>query len=92
MELALLGTSPICIKKDREGAIRHTIEDYKRINSGTDDVEDYEQNIPKLIEKKLEMFPHIKKIIVDARIEPLRSDLSKGHSPYLEITSDFTMK
>ena len=58
-------------QKDREGAIRHTIEGYKRINPGTHDVEDFEQNLRKLVQKKLEMFPDIKKIIVDAKIEPI---------------------
>ena len=58
-------------QKDREGAIQYTIEGFKRINPGADDVEDIEQNLRKLIQKKLEMFPDIKKIIVDAKIEPI---------------------
>jgi hypothetical protein len=58
-------------QKDREGAIQQTIEGFKRINPGADDVEDFEQNLRKLIQKKLEMFPDIKKIIVDAKIEPI---------------------
>ena len=58
-------------QKDREGAITHTIEGYKRINSGADDVENFEHDLRTLIQKKLEMFPNIKKIIVDARIEPI---------------------
>ena len=58
-------------QKDREGAIQKTIEGFKRINPGADDVEDFEQNLRKLVQKKLEMFPDIKKIIVDANIEPV---------------------
>jgi hypothetical protein len=58
-------------EKDREGAIRKTVEGFKKINPGADDVEDFEQNLRKLIQKKLEMFPDIKKIIVDAKIEPI---------------------
>jgi len=58
-------------QKDREGAIQLTIEDYKKRNPGTDDVADFEQNLRKLIQKKLEMFPDINKIIVDAEIQPI---------------------
>ncbi len=38
-------------EKDREGAIRQTIEGYKRINPGTDDVQDFEENLRKLVQK-----------------------------------------
>jgi hypothetical protein len=55
----------------REGAIRKTIEGYKKMNSGSDDVEDFEHDLRLLIQKKLEMFPNVQKIIVDARIEPI---------------------
>jgi len=58
-------------EKDREGTTRKTLEGFKKINPGADDVEDFEQNLRKLIQKKLEMFPDIKKIIVDAKIEPI---------------------
>lgn len=58
-------------EKDREGAITHTIEGYRRINLEADDVEGYEHDLRTLIQKKLEMFPNIKKIIVNARIEPI---------------------
>ena len=40
-------------QKDREGAIQQTIEGFKRINPGADDVEDFEQNLRKLVQKKL---------------------------------------
>jgi hypothetical protein len=58
-------------EKDREGAIRQTIEGFKRMNPGSDDVKDFEENLRKLVHKKLEMFPDVKKIIVDAKIEPI---------------------
>jgi hypothetical protein len=58
-------------EKLREEAFRHVIEDYKRTNPGTDDVDNFEHDLRLLIQKKLEMFPDIKKIIVDAKIEPI---------------------
>jgi hypothetical protein len=58
-------------EKHREGALRHVIESYKRINPGTDDVENLEHDLRTLIQKKLEMFPEIKKVIIDAMIEPI---------------------
>jgi hypothetical protein len=58
-------------EKQREGAFLQVIEDYKRTNPRTNDVEDFEHDLRLLIQKKLEMFPNIKKIVVDARIEPI---------------------
>ena len=58
-------------QKDREKAIQNTLEDYTRRNPGTDDLANFEQNLRKLIQKKLDMFPDIKKIIVDAKLEPI---------------------
>ena len=55
----------------REGALRGAIESYKKINPGSDDVEDFELDLRLLIQKKLEMFPDIKKVIIDAMIEPI---------------------
>ncbi len=55
----------------REGALRGAIESYKRMNPGNDDVENFEHDLRILIQKKLEMFPDIKKIIIDAMIEPI---------------------
>lgn len=55
----------------REGALRQVIEEYKRINPGNDDVEDLEHDLRILIQKKLEMFPDNKKVIIDAMIEPI---------------------
>ena len=58
-------------EKLREGALHGTIEGYKRMNPGTDDAEDFEHDLRILIQKKLRMFPDIKKVIVDAMIEPI---------------------
>jgi len=58
-------------EKGREKAIRRVMEDHKRMNPGTDDAENFVHDLRILIQKKLEMFPNIKKIIVDARIEPI---------------------
>jgi len=55
----------------REGAIRRVIEGYKSLNPGTGDAENFEHDLRKLIQKKLEMFPNIKKTIVHAMIEPI---------------------
>ena len=55
----------------REGALRGAIESYKRINPGSDDVQDFEHDLRILIQKKLEMFPDNKKVIIDAMIEPI---------------------
>ena len=55
----------------REEALRQAIENYKRMNPGIDDVENFEHDLRILIQKKLEMFPEIKKVIIDAMIEPI---------------------
>ena len=55
----------------REAAIRRAVEGYKRNNPGVADVDIFEQNLRTLIRKKLDMFPNIKKLIVDAVIEPI---------------------
>lgn len=58
-------------EKRREKAIRLVIDDFRRINPGPGVAESLERDLRKLVQKKLEMFPDIKKIIVDARIEPI---------------------
>jgi len=58
-------------QKDREKAIQRTIADYKKKNPKIDDVEGFEEDLRKLVKKKLEMFPDINKIIVDAKIQPI---------------------
>jgi len=55
----------------REGALRGAIESYKKMNPGTDDVENSEHDLRILIQKKLVTFPDIKKVIIDAMIEPI---------------------
>ena len=55
----------------REGALRGAIESYKKMNPGTEDVENFEHDLRILIQKKLETFPDIKKVIIDAMIEPI---------------------
>jgi hypothetical protein len=55
----------------REGALRGAIDAYKRMNPGSDDVQDFKDDLRLLIQKKLEMFPDIKKVIIDAMIEPI---------------------
>ena len=55
----------------REKAIRLVIEDFKRTNPAPGGAESLERDLRKLVQKKLEMFPNIKKIIVDASIEPI---------------------
>lgn len=55
----------------REEALRRVIEEYKKANPGVDDADDFEEDLRTLIRKKLEMFPGIKKVIVNAGIEPI---------------------
>jgi hypothetical protein len=55
----------------REEALRHNIEEYKRINPGIDDADNLAHDLRKLIQKKLQMFPGVKKVIIDASIEPI---------------------
>ena len=55
----------------REEALRRNIEEYKRINPGIDDADNLAHDLRKLIQKKLHMFPGVKKVIVDASIEPI---------------------
>ena len=41
------------------------------MNPGTDDVENFEHDLRILIQKKLEMFPDNKKVIIEAMIQPI---------------------
>jgi len=41
------------------------------MNPEIDDAENYEHDLRVLIRKKVEMFPEIKKAIIDAMIEPM---------------------
>ena len=58
-------------ENQREGALCKAIEQYKRMNPGTDDVDNFEHDLRILIQKKLKMFPNVRKIIIDAMIEPI---------------------
>ena len=58
-------------ENQREGALCKAIEQYKRTNPGADDVDNFEHDLRTLIQKKLEMFPDIRKIIIDAVIVPV---------------------
>src|SRR4030042_2936574 len=55
----------------REEALSRNIEEYKRINPGIDDADNLAHDLRKLVQKKLQMFPGVKKVIVDASIEPI---------------------
>jgi hypothetical protein len=55
----------------RQEALRHNIEEYKRLNPGIDDADNFIHDIQLLIQKKLQTFPKENKVIVDAFIEPI---------------------
>ena len=55
----------------RQEALRHNIEEYKRLNPGIDDADNLIHDMQLLIQKKLQMFPKVNKVIVDAFIEPI---------------------
>ena len=55
----------------REEALSRNIAEYKRMNPGVDDADDLADDLRKLIQKKLQMFPGVKKVIIDASIEPI---------------------
>ena len=55
----------------REEALRRNIAEYKRMNPEADDAENLADDLRKLIEKKLQMFLGVKKVIIDASIEPI---------------------
>ncbi len=55
----------------REEALRRNIAEYKRTNPGADDADNLTYDLRKLIQKKLQMFPGVKKVIIEASIEPI---------------------
>lgn len=55
----------------REEALSRNVAEYKRMNPGVDDADDLEDDLRKLIQKKLQMFPGVKKVIIEASIEPI---------------------
>ena len=58
-------------KSMREEALLRNIEEYERLNPGTDDVEGILHDLRILVNKKLQMFPDVKTVILDAKIEPI---------------------
>ena len=55
----------------REEALRRSIEEYKRINPGVDDADNFAHDLKILVQKKLQMFPEVKKLIVGAMVVPI---------------------
>ena len=55
----------------REKTFLHNLEEFKRLNPGASNAEKFDQNMRVLVKKKLQMFPNVKKIIVNAFIEPI---------------------
>jgi len=63
----------------REQALNQTLDDYMRINPDADDVDNLAYNLKLLIEKKLKMFPDMKKTVVNAAVEPVGATSYKIH-------------
>ncbi len=55
----------------RQEALHHNIGEYKRLNQGIDDADNLIHDMQLLIQKKLQMFPKVNKVIVDSFIEPI---------------------
>ena len=55
----------------REEALQRTLKEYKRLNPGVNDSENFVHDMQLLVKKKAQMFPNVKKVIVDAFIEPI---------------------
>ena len=55
----------------RDATLQQTAQNYKEMNPGIADVESYLNDMRILIQKKLRMFPEIRKTIVNASIEPV---------------------
>lgn len=55
----------------REEALRRSIAEYKRINPGVDDAGSFAHDLKILVQKKLQMFPEVKKLIVGAMVVPI---------------------
>lgn len=58
----------------RKKALQQQVEIYQKYNPGIDDTEAYLHNMKLLIDKKLKMFPELKKVILQATIEPVGKD------------------
>lgn len=57
----------------REEALRRCAADYQKMNPTVDDVNDYLHDLRLLIQKKLEMFPEVKKVILGAFVDPINA-------------------
>ena len=55
----------------REEAFRRNIGEYRRMNPGIDDADNLAYDLQMLVQKKLQMFSDVKKVIIDAVIEPI---------------------
>ncbi len=55
----------------RESALHFFVEEYKKQNSGIDDADDLIRNMRTLIKKKLQMFPAVNKVVVNALLEQI---------------------
>jgi RNA-splicing ligase RtcB len=58
----------------REKALRQAAEKYLKMNPGIKSAENYLHDMKILIQKKLQMFPNIRKTIVNAFVEQLNDD------------------
>lgn len=58
-------------EQQREEALHRFIEEYKRLNPGIDDEENVIHDMRILIKKKLEQFPAVKTVIINAHLEEL---------------------
>jgi len=61
-------------ESSREEPLRRAVEGYKRMNPGIEDAENFEHDPRILVQKKLKMFPDIKKVIIGAVIEPISDE------------------
>ena len=52
----------------RPKAINNFLEQYQKLNPGSDDVDNVRKDIEKLIDEKLEMYPNEKRSIINAQI------------------------
>ena len=58
----------------RDKALQQQVEIYQNYNPGINITEAYLYNMKLLVDKKLKMFPELKKVIVHATIEPVDKD------------------
>lgn len=56
---------------ERSTALHFVVNEYKKHNPDVDDADAFLENLQTLIRKKLEMFPAVKKVIVNAFLEKI---------------------